>query len=250
MKQLLPFLLLLFSCSEQEPKQISEHTIDKTRIVQTEEPAELSPELKVHKSKYRILPTDQSSEDVSLKKFVSKLSGIIQRKDLDGLIQCLDTGIAVSWGGGEYGIDLFKKNNGLNFEPEKSRIWNTLAQYISMGGAWDDGEKSRYCFPYIQSNLLYTRLNVELDCYSYAICMGQEVIVYEKPGTGSKKIGILSYEVLTALNVSKAFTKIQTVDQAVSGYVLTNQLFRCYNAHPVLEKVNGEWKIISFAPYD
>lgn len=245
------FILICCACSV-EPKEVqTKETVEKqTSEIQHNEIDSKPDNLQIHSTKYRIVPVDETSQDKSLQVFVSKLKDIVKRKDLNGLLNCLDTGIAVSWGGGEYGIDIFKTNNGLNFEPRKSEFWKTLNEYISMGGAWDNKEKSRFCFPYHQSNIFYQRLNHDLDCYSMVTCTESEVIVYNNASITSKKLGILSYEVLTAVNVSNDFTKIQTIDQSITGYIQTKQLFRCYNAHPVLEKINGEWKIVSFAPYD
>ena len=249
----LPILLLallLVSCSNEKPKKALPKSEVKPQPEEILIPVEDTNKLPIHETKYQILPVDESSEDPSLEKFISRLKGIIRRKNTEELIQCLDTGIVVSWGGGEYGIETFRKNYGLNSKHEKSGIWKTLDQYISMGGAWNNMEKSSFCFPYIQSNVLYERLNEDLDCYSYATCMDPKVIVYEKPSNNSKKISILSYEVVIAINTSKEFTKIQSIDQTISGYVLTKQLFRCYNPHPVIEKIDGNWKITSFAGYD
>lgn len=211
---------------------------------------EEEPELIVHASKFRILPIDQSSEDPSLKLFVSKLRKIVRQKNLNEFISCLDTGIVSSYGGGEYGIPTFKTTWGLNENPQKSGIWKLLDRYISMGGAWDDAKKERFCFPYMQSNLIYSQLNLDLDCYFMVTCMESQVIIYKEADLHSKKIGLLSYEIVNATKVSGEFTQIETVDKTISGYVLTKQLFRCSNGHPVLEKINDEWKIISFAPYD
>lgn len=248
---LLIMVLICYSCSgKKKDTSVQQKTQNPNTEIQDTKTVLKAEELKLYPSKYCILPVDESAEDQSLNQFVSNLKEVVKRKDLTGLIHCLDSGIAVSWGGGEYGIEVFKMNNGLNFEPRKSEFWNTLDKLIAMGGAWDNKEKSRFCFPYLQSNLLYSLLKVDLDCYSTVTCIEPKVIVYEKANVNSKKLRMLSYEVLTASDVYKGFTKIQTIDQRISGYVETKRLFHCYNAHPVLEKINGEWKIVSFAPYD
>lgn len=252
MKKVCFLILPLFvnSCSRptSSKKEVSDSTTQKQE--QVENKKEKEPELAVHSSKFRIVPVDQSSEDQSLKLFVSELRKVVKQKDLEGLIHCLDTGIVSSYGGGEYGIPIFKTRWGLNEKHQDSEIWRLLDKYISMGGAWDDSKKSRFCFPYLKSNSIYSQLKLDLDCYSMVTCTAPRVVVYQQANINSKKIGILSYEVLTATNVSGEFTKIQTVDGSISGYMLTKQLMRCYEDHPVLEKINEEWKITSFAPYD
>lgn len=175
---------------------------------------------------------------------------LFDKKNLNEFVSCLDTGIVSSYGGGEYGIPTFKTRWGLNENHQESEIWKLLDKYISMGGAWDDAKKERFCFPYIQSNLIYSQLKLDLDCYSMVTCIEPQVIIYAEATIHSKKIGLLSYEIVHATNVSGEFTQIKTVDGSISGYMLTKQLFRCSDDHPVLEKINDEWKIISFAPYD
>jgi hypothetical protein len=36
----------------------------------------------------------------------------------------------------------------------------------------------------------------------------------------------------------------------VTGFVKKNQLILSADSHPIIEKINGEWKITSFAPFD
>lgn len=245
---ILPFFIYSCSGPAGSKKEVNHSKTQKQESVENK--SEKEPELAVHPSKFRIVPIDQSSEDQSLQLFVSKLRKIVKQKDLNGLIHCLDTGIVSSYGGGEYGITTFKTRWGLNEKHQDSEIWKLLDLYISMGGAWDDSKKSRFCFPYLKSNSIYSRLKLDLDCYSMVTCTAPRVIVYQQANINSKKIGVLSYEVLTATNVSGEFTWIETVDESISGCILTKHLMRCYENHPVLEKIDEEWKITSFAPYD
>lgn len=243
-------LLLIYACSGPSPKKDSTKAEIQEQKQNPVENKEKEPELIVHASKFRILPIDQSSEDPSLKLFVSKLKRIVRQKNLNEFISYLDTGIVSSYGGGEYGIPTFKTTWGLNENHQESGIWKLLDTYISMGGAWDDAKKERFCFPYVQSNLIHSTLKLDLDCYFMVTCIKPQVIIYKEATIHSKKIGILSYEIVRATNVSGEFTQIETIDQTISGYVSTNNLIHCASANPVLEKISGEWKITSFAPYD
>lgn len=251
MKVICQLLFLLLCCSCSGGDKNTQPAPKKTTHEEEIQPVMPEPDtLKVHTGKYRVTPLDQSKEDNSLQAFILELKKNIKQRDLNGLVACLDTGIVVSWGGGEYGIEAFKVNYGLNSIPEKSDIWKNLQDLIAMGGAWDNKEKTRFCYPYLNSNLLYGRLTKDLDCYNTVTCIEPNVIVYEKANIQSKKIGILSYEILTVTNYSGSFSKIHTIDNTISGYVLTKQLLHCAAAYPIIEKIDGTWKITSYAPYD
>ncbi len=240
-------LLLIYACSGSSPKKDStkaEIPEQKQNPVENKE----EPELIVHASKFRILPIDQSSEDPSLKLFVSKLRKIVRQKKLNEFVSCLDTGIVSSYGGGMYGIETFLEEWNLHQNSKESLLWNTMEKFLNLGGTWKNDQKTEFCFPYVQSDLLYP--NLDFDWYVTAVCISSKTDVHKEANRYSEKIGLLSYEIVQILDKSEQFTKIKTIDKTISGYVSTNDLIYCASAYPVLEKINGEWKITSFAPYD
>ncbi|MNU77866.1 hypothetical protein D3C71_674490 [compost metagenome] len=147
-----------------------------------------------------------------------------------------------------YGIGTFLKEWKLDKKPERSLLWPKMKEFLNMGGAWKDNQKTEFCFPYSQSDRLYPK--TDLDWYLTAVCISPKTIVYLEANLNSKKIGMLSYEIVEILERSEQFTKIRTIDKTISGYVSTNDLIYSASAYPVLEKTNGEWKITSFAPFD
>lgn len=242
-------LLLIYSCSGSSTIKDSTRVNTREQKQNPTENKEEKPELSIHVSKLHILPVDQSSEDQSLKLFVSKLRKVVNQKDLEGLIHCLDTGIVSSYGGGMYGIETFLKEWNLDQKPKESLFWNKMKAFLDLGGAWKDDKKTEFCFPYAQADRLYP--NLDLDWYITAVCISPKTSVYEAADINSKKIGLLSYEIVQILDRSEQFTKIRTIDKTISGYVSANNLIHCAAAYPVLEKVEEEeWKITSFAPYD
>ncbi|WP_300659796.1 hypothetical protein, partial [Fluviicola sp.] len=154
-------LLLIYSCSgSPQKKDVSKAIIQEQKHNPVENKEE-DPELIIHPSKFRIVPIDQSSEDASLKLFVSKLRKIVRQKNLDEFVSCLDTGIVSSYGGGMHGIETFLKEWKLNQKPRESLLWNTMEEFLYLGGAWKDDKKTEFCFPYVQSDLLYPKLDFD-----------------------------------------------------------------------------------------
>ncbi|MGV3612487.1 MAG: hypothetical protein ACO1N0_16130 [Fluviicola sp.] len=241
-----PFLaLLLFSCSDKEPKKDIPKQEVKAEIDEIYVPIEETTELAIHESKFRVLPVDESSKDKSLKQFVDKLKQIVQKKDLDGFIACLDTGIVVSWGGGMFGIPTFLEEWNLDKNPQKSPLWQKMKLILELGGAW--GSEEDFRIPYMQSDRLFRETD-GLDWYVTAVCVSPKTVVYKKPE--GEKTALLSYEVVRIKNRLDNFLEIQTVDKKVSGFVKRDQIIESAEAFPVIEKVNGNWKITSFAGYD
>lgn len=243
---ILPFFIYSCSGPASSTKEVNHSKTQKQESVENKK--EKEPELAVHPSKFRIVPVDQSSEDQSLQLFVSKLRNVVKQKDLNGLINCLDTGIVSSYGGGMYGIETFLKEWNLKQKPKESLFWNKMKVFLDLGGAWKDDKKTEFCFPYAQADRLYPKL--DLDWYITAVCISPKTSIYEDADFNSKRIGLLSYEIVQILDRSEQFTKIKTIDKTVSGYASVNDLIHCASAYPVLEKTTGEWKITSFAPFD
>lgn len=202
-------------------------------------------------SDYKILPIDESGSDPTLVTFIRNLKKIVSNKDTTGLFQLFDTAIIVSYGGGIYGIEEFSKNWELD-KPDKSELWPILNKILSMGGTWENDEGQYFCIPYAQSNKAFSKYKYEFDWYFTAVCISPKVIVYHEPKSTSIKLAILSYDIVEIdPNFMKAdFTKIHTIDKKVQGYVKTTDLIYSADQHLVIKKIDGNWKVTAFAPFD
>jgi len=202
-------------------------------------------------SDYKILPSDESGSDPTLVTFISNLKEIASNKDTIGLFQSLDTAIIVSYGGGIYGIKEFSKNWKLD-NPDKSELWTILSQILSMGGTWENDEDKYFCIPYAQSNKAFSKYKYDFDWYFTAVCISPKVKVYQEPKTTSIKLATLSYDIVEMdPDFMKAdFTKIHTIDKKVQGYIKTTDLIYSADQHLVIKKIDDNWKITAFAPYD
>ncbi|WP_341904729.1 hypothetical protein [Fluviicola taffensis] len=252
MKSIYYLLIVLISCScSGEPKEVQtkEKTEKPTSEIRNEKISSKPEELQIHSTKYCIVPIDETSEDESLQAFVSKLKGIVKRKDLAGLLNCLDTGIVVSWGGGMHGVETFLEEWKLNKQPKKSPLWVKMKHLLELGGAWED-DKKEFRFPYAQCDRFFQNMEFDFDWYVTAVCISSKTNVYQRPLPNAEKTALLSYEVVQILDRGADFIKIQTIDKKVTGFVKKEQLVLSADSYPILEKTNGEWKIVSFAPYD
>ena len=202
-------------------------------------------------SDYRILPIDESGSDPSLVVFITNLKKIVSRKDTLGLFKSLDTGIIVSHGGGIYGEEEFSKNWKLN-EPGQSELWKILSKILNMGGTWENDEGKYFCIPYAQSNKAFRNYKYDFDWYFTAICISPKAVVYKEPKTNSTKLAILNYDIVEMdPEFMKAdFTKIITIDKKIQGYVKTSDLIYSADQHLVIKKIDNNWKITAFAPFD
>jgi hypothetical protein len=200
---------------------------------------------------YKILPIDESGSDPSLVAFINNLKKIVSNKDTSGLFKSLDTAIVVSYGGGVYGIKEFSKNWELN-EPDKSELWKILNRILNMGGTWENDEKKYFCIPYAQSNKAFSKYKYDFDWYFTAVCTSPKVTVYKEPKTTSIELATLSYDIVEMdPDFMKAdFTKIHTIDKKVQGYVKTSDLIYSVDQKLVIKKIDDNWKITAFAPFD
>lgn len=201
---------------------------------------------------YKILPIDESGSDRTLVAFISNLKNIVSNKDTAGLFKSLDTLITVSYGGGVSGIKAFSETWELD-KPDKSKLWTYLNQILSMGGTWENDEGKYFCIPYVQSNKTFSKYKYDFDWYFTAVCISPKVIVYQKPQSNSKTIATLSYDIVEIdqeVSGNSDFTKIHTIDKKVQGYVKTSNIFYSASASLIIKKINNNWKITEFAPYD
>lgn len=253
MKAIQHLLIILIgcSCSSKQKDHSARHKTEGKLLEIQDVKAGVKPEeLKIHATKYRILPVDQSSDEPSLKQFVSRLKGIVKRKDLPEFINCLDTGIVISYGGGMSGIKTFIEEWELNEHPERSELWLKMEQFLSLGGAWDSDKKDEFNFPYAQSDRFFKNMDLDFDWYVTAVCISSKTIVYQEPLPNTKKVALLSYEIVKIINRGDNFIEVQTIDKKISGFVKKEQIILSADSYPISQKISGEWKIVSFAPFD
>ena len=173
------------------------------------------------KIEYKIYPVDETKNDTTISQFVILLKEVISAKDTFRLYQMLDKNIISSFGGGIYGKQGFIET------------WH-------------------------QKNPEY-----DFDPYTTIICVKENIPIYKNPNKKSAIVGHLSYEVLT-MDYEKTNNKkiirsnknwkwiyITTIDQSISGWILNNDaIYFLGGLSLIIEKVNNEYKITGFYPFD
>ncbi len=121
-----------------------------------------------------------------------------------------------------------------------------------MGGTWEDDEDKYFCIPYAQSNKAFSKYKYDFDWYFTAVCISPKVTVYQEPNKTSKALATLSYDIVEMdLDFMKTdFTKIHTIDKKIQGFVKTTDLIYSADQHLVIKKIDNNWKITAFAPFD
>jgi hypothetical protein len=78
------------------------------------------------------------------------------------------------------------------------------------------------------------------------------VLVYKTPHTNSEIIARLHYDILEIdhHHSRDQFIKINSIDHTITGYVKQDALEFSADYSLLLKKMDGHWKIISYAPYD
>ena len=213
----------------------------------------LKQSIKIHESKFKIFPRDESNQDASLSKFVEKLKKSIAQKDTALLYSCIDTSIIVSYGGGISGKKAFAEEWHLN-HPETSRVWEAIHRIIILGGTFEESGQDQYFqYPYTHSNKLLSVFQTEFEPYFTAVCVDAQVKVFSKPDVNALLTDLLNYKIITKdldFN-SEKFVKIQTIDKKVTGFVLNTTLSHLSENTLIIKKnKNKFWKIIDFAAYD
>jgi hypothetical protein len=251
MKQLLYIILMLTftACVDQKQETDSNHAdtifsdnelINKVRTIEEED------------TEYKIFPIDESGSDSTLVLFINNLKNIVSNKDTSELFKLLDTAIIVSHGGGIYGIKEFSQNWNLD-KPYESMLWPNLTQILNMGGTWEDDPEGEYfCIPYAQSNKAFSKYKYDFDWFFTAVCISPHATVYKEPKITSKELATLSYDIveMDPSFMNTDFTKINTINQNIEGYVKTSDLIYSAEQHLVIKKTDNNWKITAYAPFD
>lgn len=194
-----------------------------------------------------INPIDESSKDQNLAKQLKKLKNAIDLKDTLLLYSLMDTNIVSSHGGAIYGYD------GVIEEWTNKNIWNKLEQVISLGGVFDnDGQEFR--LPYCQADKFYGSWNI--DWYTTGVTIKPKTLLFSNSDSTSNVIDTLNFSILKTIDYYgyiplDGMIHIKTIKEDKEGFIKYSDFYGTSDYTLIFEKKeNGNWLIISFAPYD
>lgn len=208
----------------------------------------------------KLYPKNEVYKDSSLTDFICKLQYAIFKQDKNYILSILDKNVKNSFGG-DGGIEEFEQKwltDGSN-----SSLWFYLSKLISLGGTFssyreDSISQISFVFPYVFSMNLPSDT---LDHFSIMAVTATNVNVREKPDKNSKRLGQLSYDIVT-VDDEKSYPPFQdekeqrvtyygekewyfvtTLNKELSGYVFWEYLWSPVGYRLFLNKIDGKWKI-------
>lgn len=202
----------------------------------------------------QIKMTDESYKDASLAAFVKDLKKVISKKDQEKLLSMVSDDIFFSFGHdpGKNGFTEYWK---LNTNAQDSLIWAEMDKIIKLGGDFRPEDQTIYVIPY-----LFIHFPESYDPFTHGAVIGEKVNMREQPNTKSKVISQLSYEVVKITEppveekmiidgASYHWQPVTTV-RGEKGYIVDKYIYSPLGYRISIQKVNEEWKIISFVAGD
>lgn len=195
-------------------------------------------------------PVDEAKQDASFDTFRTDLINAVEKKDKKYLIGVLASDIKVSFGD-DNGINSFKKF--WKIDKSDSKLWDELSKVLKNGGSFtDEGGTKLFSAPFT-----YSDFPDDLDWFEYQVIFGENVNLRDRPGTQSKIITTLSYNIV---KIEKSVAgkknsndydwhKIKTLG-GKTGYVSAEFVRSPIDYRAIFAKRKGKWKIIAFVAGD
>lgn len=197
----------------------------------------------------KLNPVDEAPRDTSFFLFREDLLDAIQAKDIFFITQMLDPNIKASFGDPE-GIPTFVRIWGLE-SPEKtkdSQLWEVLEKVLKGGGTFRDNGQV-FVAPYVYA----TFPDDKYDSFSHGTIAGRGVRMREGPGTSTRTLKTLSYDIVKINGFSE---QVDTINGAAHPWVSVETLdgtkghvFGQFVESPIgfragFEKKKGGWRMV------
>src|SRR5215203_3485385 len=168
------------------------------------------PEVRLQAAK--LYPLDEGPQDSSFAGFRNKLLKAAKDHDVAFLLSILHPQI-INNSDGERGVKEFKDQWKLD-QPD-SRIWETLATVVSMGGSFrvNDGQ-NEFCAPYVTSQWpnVVSQLPKSADPLDYEVIIEKDVALRSDPNPNAPVVTSLSYDVVKVHSGGTVPLRSQTDD--------------------------------------
>src|SRR5690606_6855925 len=124
-------------------------------------------------------PVDEGSQDASFAGFRRSLLEALARRDVEALEAAVAPDIRTGFGE-DGGLESFRRQWGLDRDPENSLIWEILTDILNLGGIMTGGSDGPRVFtaPYV-----YALYSGPLDAFGHAVVTGAGVNIRAEPST-------------------------------------------------------------------
>ena len=196
-----------------------------------------SPEPALAKGKWA--PQDTCRDDEGANLFRSKLARAIEARDAEALATLAAEDVRLDFGGGSGRAEL---RNRLN--DESTGLWAELDTLMTLGCSAND--QGGITIPWYFDQDLGVA-----DPFASWLVAGEDVPVTDGPGDQSRRIALVSWDLVeaTTVNPETPSQQVKLADGA-SGYIATDKLRSLVDYRLVASSRNGRWRITSFLAGD
>ena len=198
-------------------------------------------------------PIDEATDDPAFITFRGRLLAALATRDTAAVLAAFAPDARLSFGPDPPGPDGVRR---LWLGPRRAMrptLWEALTVVLGMGSVRDDNNASFASAPYV-----YNGWPDDVDPFSHAAVVGDNVRVRATPGLAGEVLASLSYAVVpvevwgaagTSSDVPDGWARIRLADGR-TGYVSTAYLRSPVDYRAGFEKQAGGWRIVFFLAGD
>jgi len=197
----------------------------------------------------KILPVDESGSDPGFAKFRDELIEAAQKRDIAFLRSAIAPAVAMGFETGPASLEevlaAFQRTD------REEDLWEELRDVLLLGATREGGG---FCAPYVATK--YPR-----NLYpEYLVVTVNRLRVRRQPNVQAPVIATLSYELVKPLydfdlpyeegkREKNRWVKIRT-SSGIEGHVCGKYVRHPHGYRACFEKINGQWKLVSFVAGD
>ena len=188
----------------------------------------------------RLPPIDECAADPSFVRFREGLLAAAGKHDVNGLMDALDEGVQIDFGGGQ-GKQAFRQK-WFAVDADKDKIWSELTDALRLGCAIRDGIAIAPSFA--------AQLDPDADIYETVLAKRGAVVRGDDAETG-KVLTHLDWDVLTISAWSKSGDSVEVkLPDGRTGFVQMKDIRTAADYRLTMVKRHGAWHITAFVAGD
>lgn len=196
-------------------------------------------------------PVDDAGKEPSFVEFRTNLLQALARRDVAALEAAIHPEVKTDFGGGT-GLADFRRQWGLDRDPDASPVWDVLTDILNLGGIMTGGGDGPrlYTAPYV-----YALYNASLDPFGHAVVTGAGVNVRAEPSVEAEILDQATHLVVRVLETegepptielsgrTYCWVKIQLPSGEI-GYVADRFLWSPVGWRAAFEQGDDGWRLI------